>query len=194
MKHNITSQNTKKMLAQSLKSAMRKKPFSKITVSELIQDCGLNRKTFYYHFDDIYDLMKWMFEEEAIKVIQEFDIMVNYEEAIDFILNYVWENDYLLSCVYDSLGREQVKYFFIEDFLAVSKKLLESMEQKTDTSLSMEYKTFLCEFLAEGIGGILINAFLDKDKYAIENLKGYIIETVEKLLAWIFDLNEIPSV
>ena len=120
--------------------------------------------------------------------------MVNYEEAIDFILNYVWENDYLLSCVYDSLGREQVKYFFIEDFLAVSKKLLESMEQKTDTSLSMEYKTFLCEFLAEGIGGILINAFLDKDKYAIENLKGYIIETVEKLLAGIFDLNEIPSV
>lgn len=194
MKHNITSQNTKKMLAQSLKSAMRKKPFSKITVSELIQDCGLNRKTFYYHFDDIYDLMKWMFEEEAIKVIQKFDIMVNYEEAIDFILNYVWENDYLLSCVYDSLGREQVKYFFIEDFLAVSKKLLESMEQKTDTSLSMEYKTFLCEFLAEGIGGILINAFLDKDKYAIENLKGYIIETVEKLLAGIFDLNEIPSV
>ena len=194
MKHNITSQNTKKMLAQSLKNAMRKKPFSKITVSELIQDCGLNRKTFYYHFDDIYDLMKWMFEEEAIKVIQEFDIMVNYEEAIDFILNYVWENDYLLSCVYDSLGREQVKYFFIEDFLAVSKKLLESMEQKTDTSLSMEYKTFLCEFLAEGIGGILINAFLDKDKYAIENLKGYIIETVEKLLAGIFDLNEIPSV
>ena len=182
------------MLAQSLKRAMRKKPFSKITVSELIQDCGLNRKTFYYHFDDIYDLMKWMFEEEAIKVIQEFDIMVNYEEAIDFILNYVWENDYLLSCVYDSLGREQVKYFFIEDFLAVSKKLLESMEQKTDTSLSMEYKTFLCEFLAEGIGGILINAFLDKDKYAIENLKGYIIETVEKLLAGIFDLNEIPSV
>ena len=194
MKHNITSQNTKKMLAQSLKSAMRKKPFSKITVSELIQDCGLNRKTFYYHFDDIYDHMKWMFEEEPIKVIQEFDIMVNYEEAIDFILNYVWENDYLLSCVYDSLGREQVKYFFIEDFLAVSKKLLESMEQKTDTSLSMEYKTFLCEFLAEGIGGILINAFLDKDKYAIENLKGYIIETVEKLLAGIFDLNEIPSV
>ena len=33
---------------------MEKKPLSKITVSEIIADCGVNRKTFYYHFEDIY--------------------------------------------------------------------------------------------------------------------------------------------
>ena len=62
MKHEITSYNTKRTLADSLKKAMQIKPFSKISVSEIIRDCGLNRKTFYYHFEDIYALLKWMFE------------------------------------------------------------------------------------------------------------------------------------
>ena len=48
----------KKTLAVSLKRFMEKKPLSKITVSEIIADCGVNRKTFYYHFEDIYALLK----------------------------------------------------------------------------------------------------------------------------------------
>jgi len=47
MKHEVTTYNTKRMLATSLKKAMKHKPFSKITVSEIIADCGVNRKTFY---------------------------------------------------------------------------------------------------------------------------------------------------
>ena len=82
MKHEVTTLNTKKMLAASLKIYMEKKPLSKITVSEIIADCGVNRKTFYYHFQDIYGLMKWMLEEEAIEVVKQFDLLVDYREAI----------------------------------------------------------------------------------------------------------------
>ena len=53
MKHEITTYNTKKLLSQSLKKAMKAKAFSKITVSEIIKDCGINRKTFYYHFEEL---------------------------------------------------------------------------------------------------------------------------------------------
>ena len=58
MKHEVTSLNTKKALAAALKELMTKKPLSKITVSDIISVCGVNRKTFYYHFQDIYDLLK----------------------------------------------------------------------------------------------------------------------------------------
>ena len=63
MKYEITSFNTKKSLAESLKKAMKSKTLSKITVSEIILDCGVNRKTFYYHFENIYALLKWMLEQ-----------------------------------------------------------------------------------------------------------------------------------
>ena len=46
MKHEVTTYNTKKMLAEALKKAMKTKSFSKITVSEIIKESGVNRKTF----------------------------------------------------------------------------------------------------------------------------------------------------
>lgn len=64
------SLKTKKSLAAALKKAMETKKLSKITVSELIEECNMNRKTFYYHFKDIYDLLKWVLEEEAIDVVK----------------------------------------------------------------------------------------------------------------------------
>ena len=60
MKHEESTLLTKKALAASLKKSMEKKPLKKITVSGIITDCNVNRKTFYYHFEDIYALLKWM--------------------------------------------------------------------------------------------------------------------------------------
>lgn len=57
MKHEVTNMYTKKALSESLKRSMQTKPFSKISVSEIIKDCGLDRKTFYYHFADTRDLL-----------------------------------------------------------------------------------------------------------------------------------------
>ena len=91
MKNEQLSLKTKKALAASLKEAMRHKAFSKITVKEIIQSCGVNRNTFYYHFEDIYSLLRWMLTEEAIDVVKHFDLLVDYEDAICFIMDYVDE-------------------------------------------------------------------------------------------------------
>ena len=114
MKPEVTTYNTKKALADALKRAMRNKPFSKITVSEIIQDCGVNRKTFYYHFQDIYALLKWVLDEEAIQVVRHFDLLENYEDAIRFVMDYVHKNDFIANCVRDSASREEMKRFFIK--------------------------------------------------------------------------------
>ncbi len=61
------SQTTKKALAASLKKLLEKQPLSKITVTDITEDCEVNRHTFYYHFQDVYDLIDWIYENEAIK-------------------------------------------------------------------------------------------------------------------------------
>lgn len=70
MKYEVVSLNTKKMLSGALKNAMKSKSLSKITVSELNEACGVNRKTFYYHFQDIYDLLKWTLEQEELRLLK----------------------------------------------------------------------------------------------------------------------------
>lgn len=62
MKNEVISLNTKKALSSALKETMRHKAFSKITVKEIIEHCDVNRNTFYYHFDDIYALLRWTLE------------------------------------------------------------------------------------------------------------------------------------
>ena len=58
-KEEIMSDLTKRALEQSLKNLLLQKPLSKITISDIADDCGINRMTFYYHFKDIYDLIEW---------------------------------------------------------------------------------------------------------------------------------------
>ena len=81
MRHEITALNTKRMLADSLKKIMEKKAFSKITVTEIITDCGVNRKTFYYHFSDTYALLHWFLEQETTEVLKAFDLLVHANVA-----------------------------------------------------------------------------------------------------------------
>ena len=162
MKHEVTSLNTKKAFASSLKKFMMKKPFSKITISEIVADCKVNRKTFYYHFEDIYALLKWMLEAEASEVVKNFDLIVDYEEAMMFIIDYVNENQHILSCAYDSMGREEMKRFFDADLKGVIKTIIDGAEKEYNRNISEDYKTFVCEFYNEAITGMLIDWFKDK--------------------------------
>lgn len=67
------SEHTKTMLCQALKKKMAQKPLDKITIRELADDCGLKRQAFYYHFEDIYDLVRWMFQQEAVSLLRQHD-------------------------------------------------------------------------------------------------------------------------
>lgn len=182
MRHEITTHNTKKSLAESLKKAMRKKPFSKITVSEIINDCDVNRKTFYYHFEDIYALLKWMFEEEAIEVVKNFDLLVHYEEAIRFVMNYVDENDYIISCAYDSIGRDEMKRFFYADFVGVVTAVIDEAQEKMNLKTDPDFKAYAAKFYTEAIAGMLLDWVKEKDKSDREQVIRYLTALIETAL------------
>lgn len=164
MKNEEISLNTKKMLAQSLKRAMEKKTLSKVTVNELIKDCNLNRNTFYYHFSDIYDLLKWMLEQEAVEVVKKIDLLVGTEEAIRFVLNYVNENRHIINCAYDSMGHQEMKRFFYADFIGVMKQAINSGARQMQLSISEEFKDFMAQFYAEALASMTISHIKNTQK------------------------------
>jgi len=55
---------TKQALANALTELMNEIPFEKINVAQICEKCDMNRKSFYYHFKDKYDLVNWIFDEE----------------------------------------------------------------------------------------------------------------------------------
>lgn len=176
------SMQTKKALAAALKQAMEKKRLSKITVSELITACNVNRKTFYYHFEDIYALLRWVLEEEAIEVVKNFDLLVNPTEAIAFVIDYVDSNKHILNCAYDSIGCEEMKRFFHNDFCGVVQSLIEAAAEQEHIQSDKHYVRFLTTFYTEALAGMLINYFQDKEKYEREELIDYLYRTLHSTI------------
>lgn len=157
MKYTAATKKRKQMLADSLKRAISKKSFSKVTVSEIVEDCGINRKTFYYHFEDLYDLLRWTLEQETIEVLKQFNLAVEYEEAISFVLDYMEQNAQMLNNVYHSVGRDELKRFFYLDFFGLIHSAVDQAEKIEKISVSESFKTFLCQFYAEAVAGILLH-------------------------------------
>lgn len=187
MKHEITSMNTKTALSNTLKKLMETKPFSKITVSEIIADCGLNRKTFYYHFEDTRDLLRWTLRHEAINVVESFDFATDNEQAILFVVDYLEQNQHMLNCVYDAVGSGELRLFLYEDFKKIARKIITTAEIQLGKRISEEYRDLLASFYTDGIVGIIIawlngKIKLDKTsavKYITEILKGSLTGLIE---------------
>ncbi|MGM9554243.1 MAG: TetR/AcrR family transcriptional regulator C-terminal domain-containing protein [Faecousia sp.] len=180
MKHEAATLMTKRRLAEALKKAMGTKPLSKITVSEIIQDCDVNRKTFYYHFEDIYALLKWMLEQEAIEVVKSFDLLVNPEEAIAFVIDYVDANKHIINCAYDTMGRDEMKRFFLTDMYGVVRSIVDSVAQELQVQVEEDFKDFLTTFYTEALAGMLINYFQGDERRSRQEWIDYILLTLKK--------------
>ena len=82
---------TKMALANSLKALMQEKSFHKISINDICNGCNMNRKSFYYHFQDKYDLLNWIFDTE----FREFALRSSCLETWDLMLSlcyYLYEN------------------------------------------------------------------------------------------------------
>ena len=173
MKHETISLNTKKMFAASLKKMLEKKPLSKISVSEIVSDCGVNRKTFYYHFENIIELLKWMLRQEAIEVIKTMGLNLDYEKTILFVLDYIDNNEEIIKNIY-SIGKNELRQFFYADFAEIIRSVIENAMHDARISLPNDFTDFLVKFYTEAITGLLQEWIVDKSVRNKEKTVQYI--------------------
>ena len=108
------SQVTKRALEASLKKLLLERPLDKITVTDIAEDCGINRMTFYYHFRDIYDLVEWACQEDARRILDGKRTYTTWQEGFRRILDGLIDNRPIILNVYRSVRREQVETFLFQ--------------------------------------------------------------------------------
>ncbi|MDD4716308.1 MAG: TetR/AcrR family transcriptional regulator C-terminal domain-containing protein [Oscillospiraceae bacterium] len=109
---------TKKALAQAMKELMAETPFSKINVGEICLKCGMNRKSFYYHFKDKYDLVNWIYYTEFVERVNT----ERYESIWDFlndICNYFYANRSFYVNALQIKGQNSFEEYFAEVLHAI---------------------------------------------------------------------------
>lgn len=183
MKHEIQSQTTKQALADSLKELLTKKSFSKITVTELVENCGVNRKTFYYHFEDIYALLRWMLEKDMISVLISEELTSDPEKVIRYAMDYINQNRQLLTCVINELDHDQLRIFLYEDLSTPIRSVIQKAEQECGLVLEEDYREYLTSFYTSGMSGMIIQVLLRKVASEEDFIKDMITTFQVSLLA-----------
>ena len=145
---------TKIALEASLKELLKKKPFDKITIADLTEDCGISRMAFYYHFKDIYDLVDWIMVEDARQAMEDWKDIDDWDKAFLDVLLKIQENKLLVLNVYRSISREQVEQYL---YKMVDPLLREFVDKETrDISIQDEDKQFVIDFFKYALVGMVL--------------------------------------
>lgn len=162
------SQITKRALEQSLKNLLREKPLSKITISDITEDCGISRMTFYYHFKDIYDLVEWACAEDVARALQNKKTYDTWQQGFVQIFHAVRENKVFVMNVYRCVSREQVEKYLTpltDDLLmGVINELSAGMVVRA------EDKAFIAQVYSYAFVGLMLDWIKDEMKQDPETL------------------------
>ena len=146
---------TKRALEQSLKNLLLQKPLHKITISDIADDCGINRMTFYYHFKDIYDLVEWSCQEDAAKALAGKKTYETWQQGFEQIFEAVLANEPFIMNVYHSVSREQVENYLYKLTYDLLADVVE--EECRDAAVSGEDKALIAEFYKYGFVGMMLH-------------------------------------
>ena len=114
-----TSETTCQAISGALKQLMIQKPLERITVAEIMDTCGMRRQHFYYYFTDIYDLLRWTFEKEALELLQQQQGVPPWQNGFLQLFQYINQNRAVCLCALDSLGKESLKRLLEADVSSI---------------------------------------------------------------------------
>jgi AcrR family transcriptional regulator len=104
------SRSTKEQILASLVELLEKKQLDDITVTELVEHCGISRQAFYYHFSDIFGVVEWAAQEEIAK-LENVD-MTNWKQVLEDTMARLRESRVVLLNIYRAYERSYVEHSF----------------------------------------------------------------------------------
>ena len=184
---------TKLLMAEALKKLIKDRPFAKITVQDIVNECNINRNTFYYHFESNIDLLYFTYEREVSKVGEAYKkANATIPQAMDFVLEYIDKNIPLCRCAYESLGEQQLRSILEKDLFYLANATIEYYGNQNSITFSEDFRTFVSFSYGDLLNTQIIwyikhTGNLDKEKFKeyfqtffTASLKSILEEAVKK--------------
>ena len=170
---------TKKALANSLKELMTEVPFEKINVSQICERCDMNRKSFYYHFKDKYDLVNWIFDMEFLPVLTDENINHSHTNedhwhVIELVFQLFYENRTFYRSALKIKGQNSFSDHFRECIHPILKKRIELIMNIPATD------TFTVNFFSDAYLCALERWLSERDCMPPEQIAHLLKHTIER--------------
>ncbi len=172
---------TKKAIAYTFKDLLKEKPFNKITINDIANKCDINRQTFYYHFQDIRDLIEWICIDEVDNILEKKDECEKWVDKFLLIFKIMEEEKIFVKNIYYSVSVEVLRsnlYRLVYPII-----YSEILEKSKGKNLREEDKKFITDFYKYSFVSIVLN-WIDNGMH--EN-PGLIVAKVSRLITGTID-------
>ena len=148
-------ENTKQAFSKALTRLLNQYPLDEITINRLSQEAGLNRNTFYYHFHDIYELIRYGLDQAIVELRTRIPADESVQERYHRIYLYILENQKCVYHIYYSVQRE-----YLEQFLQDVVKnilLVNIIEELKEYAISENRISFFIDTITYAYVGLLLD-------------------------------------
>jgi probable dihydroxyacetone kinase regulator len=167
---------TKLALAESLKRLMTKTDFNRISVRDIVDDCGLTRQAFYYHFKDKYDLMNWIYYTETARYISAYNKVEHWMDGMVDLCNYMRLNKTFYINALNTTGQNSFQEYLRDYIRDISISVIENIQ---NADFQEDKWEFITEFISTAFVGMIV-------KWANNGMKDEPAEYITKMRS-IFD-------
>ena len=107
---------TRKAIKDTFLKLLDEKPLNEITVKNIVEECGINRNSFYYHFQDIPDLICYMMEQGSKELLENCLAQPTLEDKIRYLLSVALNVGPLIQRTISTSYQSELEPLLLEQF------------------------------------------------------------------------------
>lgn len=180
----MSSLTTKKAIAFSLKELLLEKPLSKITINDITDRCDINRQTFYYHFQDITDLVEWICIQDADKALGGNKSYATWQEGFLAIFELMKKDRPFIINIYRSVSIDIINTYLYKLVYPVIYQVVD--EKLNNFVVNEDDKVFITNFYKYAFVAIVIewikHDMKDDPKIIVNRVSKIVTGTLENAL------------
>ena len=105
---------TKKAIKDSFLKLLNQQPLSKISVRSIVEDCGINRNSFYYHYKDIPALLEEIIKELFHGLIEKYPAVPALDQCLAEAMRFALDNKRAMLHIYNSVSRDVFENYLMQ--------------------------------------------------------------------------------
>ena len=142
--------DTKRRLAQALKELMAEKPIKKITIQDIVERSHMTRQSFYYHFQDIYEVIELICQYELIDQIAYRQEEI-FSHWLEHLMALIEENRWFYRKMLQEMEWDRVANHLKPAVEAQIRRLVGNMLTESETRSLSGGRELLVDFLTESV-------------------------------------------
>ena len=146
------SNQTKHLLAESLQELMVTTPLEKISVNDIVDHAGVGRNTFYYHFEDKYDLVNWYFQSGITRFLVERSAYSSWDSLLAALEAYFLENKVFYCNALAYNGQNSLQQYMFEYLCSIFAQNARELNPDIESAEAQK----IGQFFAGAMMGVLI--------------------------------------